>query len=51
VARATTTLSDSGGATEVEVLHAGVPEVIPRAENERGTRMALENLARFVESG
>ncbi|MEU9479822.1 SRPBCC domain-containing protein [Streptomyces sp. NPDC048191] len=46
----TTTLTAAdGGGTDVEILHEGVPDGIPREDNELGTRMALENLARFVE--
>ncbi|MDR7276315.1 SRPBCC family protein [Catenuloplanes atrovinosus] len=44
----TTTLADSGGGTEVTIVHEGVPDVVPPADNEVGTRMALDNLARFV---
>jgi uncharacterized protein YndB with AHSA1/START domain len=48
----TTTLTDAeGGGTDVVVVHEGVPDVVPAADNEAGTRMALENLARYVETG
>ncbi|TYB48036.1 SRPBCC domain-containing protein [Actinomadura chibensis] len=47
----TTTLADADGATEVTILHEGMPDSVPAADNELGTRMALDNLARFVESG
>jgi uncharacterized protein YndB with AHSA1/START domain len=48
----TTTLTDAeGGGTDVVVVHEGVPDVVPAADNETGTRMALENLARYVETG
>jgi hypothetical protein len=47
----TTTLVDVDGATDVTVVHEGVPDEIPRADNEVGTRMALANLARFLNSG
>jgi uncharacterized protein YndB with AHSA1/START domain len=46
----TITLTEvEGGATEVEMLHEGVPDSIPKADNELGTRMALAKLARLVE--
>lgn len=45
----TTTLTASGGGTDVRILHEGIPDAIPRADNELGTRMALDNLARLVE--
>ncbi|MEU6511774.1 SRPBCC domain-containing protein [Streptomyces sp. NPDC046942] len=45
----TTTLTPAGGGTDVEILHEGIPDDIPRADNEMGTRMALDNLARLVE--
>jgi uncharacterized protein with PQ loop repeat len=45
----TTTLTDSGGGTEVLVVHAGIPDGVPAADNELGARMALANLARLVE--
>ena len=48
----TTTLTDAAdGGTDVLVVHEGVPDAVPAADNETGTRMALANLARFVESG
>jgi uncharacterized protein YndB with AHSA1/START domain len=47
----TTTLTDAdGGGTEVSILHEGIPDSVPAADNELGTRMALDNLARLVES-
>ena len=45
----TTTLTDADGGTRVVVVHEGLPDVVPAADNELGTRMALENLARLVE--
>ncbi|MGW7522312.1 SRPBCC domain-containing protein [Streptomyces sp. NPDC054783] len=45
----TTTLTAADGGTDVEILHEGIPDDIPREDNERGTRMALDNLARLVE--
>ncbi|MEU6179806.1 SRPBCC domain-containing protein [Streptomyces coeruleorubidus] len=48
----TTTLTDTeGGGTDVLMVHEGIPDAVPAADNETGTRMALENLARFVETG
>ena len=35
--------------TDVVVVHEGIPDVVPREDNETGTRMALEHLARLVE--
>ncbi|MFF8935463.1 SRPBCC family protein [Streptomyces paradoxus] len=47
----TTTLSDArGGGTDVLMVHEGVPDAVPAADNETGTRMALANLARLVEA-
>ncbi|WP_330336272.1 SRPBCC domain-containing protein [Streptomyces sp. NBC_00557] len=46
----TTRLTAAGdGGTDVEILHEGVPDAVPREDNERGARMALDNLARLVE--
>ncbi|SNT66317.1 Uncharacterized conserved protein YndB, AHSA1/START domain [Asanoa hainanensis] len=45
----TTTLTDAEGGTDVLVVHEGLPDTIPAADNELGTRMALTNLARLVE--
>lgn len=45
----TTTLTAVGGGTDVQILHEGIPDEIPREDNELGTRMALDNLARLVE--
>ncbi|GAB2965766.1 SRPBCC family protein [Amycolatopsis acidiphila] len=48
----TTTLADApGGGTEVLIVHDGIPESVPPADNETGTRMALDNLAALVEGG
>ncbi|GAA3230623.1 SRPBCC domain-containing protein [Actinocorallia longicatena] len=47
----TTTLTDVEGGTEVDIVHTGVPDAVPAADNETGTRMALAHLARLVESG
>lgn len=48
----TTTLTDAdGGGTDVLIVHEGIPDVVPEQDNETGTRMALANLARLVETG
>jgi uncharacterized protein YndB with AHSA1/START domain len=46
----TTTLTDADGGTDVLVVHEGVPDAVPAADNETGTRMALANLAQLVEA-
>ncbi|MDG4826691.1 SRPBCC domain-containing protein [Asanoa sp. WMMD1127] len=46
----TTTLTESEGGTDVLVVHEGLPDTIPAADNELGTRMALSNLAHLVEA-
>lgn len=46
----TTTLTDADGGTDVLIVHDGIPDGISPADNETGTRMALTNLARLVES-
>ncbi len=46
----TTTLTEAAGGTDVRVVHEGIPDKIPVADNETGTRMALANLARLVEA-
>lgn len=46
----TTTLSDVEGGTRVEILHEGIPDIVPKDQNETGTRMALARLAELVES-
>ncbi len=45
----TTTLVRRDGGTEVTMQHDDIPDVVTRADNEVGTRMALANLARLVE--
>lgn len=46
----TTTLTDAaGGGTDVRIEHEGLPDAVPAADNETGTRMALANLAALVE--
>jgi uncharacterized protein YndB with AHSA1/START domain len=44
----TTSLTPSAGGTEVEIVHDGVPDVVPPRDNEAGTRMALANLDRLL---
>ncbi|MET8246393.1 SRPBCC family protein [Streptomyces sp. NPDC005202] len=46
----TTSLTEVNGATDVLVVHEGIPDVVPREDNELGTRMALDKLARLVEA-
>ena len=46
----TTTLTDADGGTDVLVVHEGIPDSVPAADNETRTRMALANLARLVEA-
>jgi uncharacterized protein YndB with AHSA1/START domain len=48
--RVTTTLADVDGDTDVVVLHDGLPPGVSTADNEIGTRMALDKLAALVES-
>jgi uncharacterized protein (DUF1810 family)/uncharacterized protein YndB with AHSA1/START domain len=45
----TTTLAEADGGTDVLVVHEGVPDAVPRQDNDAGTRMALAKLARLVE--
>ncbi len=47
----TTTLTDTDGGTDVLVVHDGIPDGVPAADNATGTRMALANLAALVETG
>jgi uncharacterized protein YndB with AHSA1/START domain len=47
--RMTTTLTEADGGTDVLVVHEQIPDSVPPADNETGTRMALENLAKLVE--
>jgi len=44
----TTTLRDVVGGTEVEIRMDGLPDAVPPEQNELGTRMALDKLARLV---
>ena len=46
----TTTLTDADGGTDVLVVHEGIPAGVSAADNETGTRMALEKLAHLVEA-
>ena len=45
----TFTLREVEGGTEVQLLHEGVPDAVPPADNTAGTRMALTKLAGYVE--
>ncbi len=45
----TTTLTDAGDGTDVVIVHEGIPDSVPSADNETGTRMALDKLARLIE--
>ncbi|MFF0221520.1 SRPBCC domain-containing protein [Streptomyces sp. NPDC004629] len=45
----TTSLTEEDGVTEVVMFHKGIPDVVPREDNELGTRMALDKLVRLVE--
>ncbi|MFE0649440.1 SRPBCC domain-containing protein [Streptomyces sp. NPDC059534] len=45
----TTTLIPVGGATEVRLVHEGIPDAVPATDNETGTRMALDRLAALAE--
>jgi uncharacterized protein YndB with AHSA1/START domain len=45
----TTTLTDADGGTDVLIVHEGIPDSVPPADNETGTRMALANLAHLLE--
>jgi uncharacterized protein YndB with AHSA1/START domain len=44
----TTTLTDAGDGTLVSMRHEGLPDAVPPADNELGTRMALDKLAALV---
>ena len=46
----TTTLTDADGGTDVLVMHEGIPDGVPAADNETGTRLALASLAQLVEA-
>lgn len=47
----TTTLNDADDGTDVRVVLEGMPDAVPAADNEMGTRMALARLAELVEAG
>jgi uncharacterized protein YndB with AHSA1/START domain len=38
------------GGTDLVLRHDGIPDSVPKADNEAGTLMSLNNLARLVES-
>ncbi|HEX5089150.1 MAG TPA: SRPBCC domain-containing protein [Nocardioides sp.] len=46
----TWTLRDADGATQLDVLHEGLPDVVPPQDNRTGTRMSLTKLAAYVEA-
>ena len=48
--RITFTFIDVEGGTEIRYVHERVPDAIPAADNETGTRMALAKLAALVEA-
>jgi uncharacterized protein YndB with AHSA1/START domain len=48
--RMITTLADADGGTDVILVQEGVPGGVSAADNELGTRMALDKLAALVES-
>ncbi len=45
----TTTLTDADGGTELLTVHEGLPDGVTEADNELGTREALDRLAALVE--
>jgi uncharacterized protein YndB with AHSA1/START domain len=45
----TTTLAPTERGTEVVIVHEGIPDAVPQADNETGTRMALAKLARMLQ--
>ncbi|MEU4822432.1 SRPBCC domain-containing protein [Actinomadura citrea] len=47
----TTTLTEVDGGTVVLIVHDGMSDTVPAADNEAGMRMALDNLAELVEAG
>ena len=46
----TATLVDKDGGTEITMFYEGLPPGVSIADNEVGTRMALEKLAALVEA-
>lgn len=49
--RMTTDLTDAAGGTTVTIRCDGIPAGIKPSDNEDGSRMALDNLARLMERG
>ena len=47
----TITLADADGGTNLLAVHDGLPHGVSSTDNETGWRMALANLAAFVEAG
>jgi len=47
----TITLADADGGTNLLAVHDGLPPGVSSTDNETGWRMALANLAAFVEAG
>ncbi|MGW3953647.1 SRPBCC family protein [Streptomyces sp. NPDC004752] len=47
----TTSLTEEDGRTEVVMFQERIPDVVPREDNELGTRMSLDRLAHLVEAG
>ncbi len=45
----TTTLSDADGGTDICIVHDGIPDGVPAADNDAGTQTSLASLARLVE--
>jgi uncharacterized protein YndB with AHSA1/START domain len=45
----TWSLRAADGGTEVELLHEGIPDVVPPDDSETGTRMSLTKLAAYVQ--
>jgi len=45
----TTTLTDAAGGTDILVVYDGIPDAVPAADSETGTRISLANLAKLVE--
>jgi len=45
----TWTLREADGGTAVDLLHEGIPDVVPPDDSETGTRMSLTKLAAYVE--
>jgi uncharacterized protein YndB with AHSA1/START domain len=45
----TIALADAGDGTEISYTHEGVPDAVPPADNEAGTRMSLAKLAAIAE--